>query len=261
MNSFLFLLLLKILHINSSIPNWDMESVSMNLFSTDSTRDEYKYDLYNSDGFLLQKIITKDGDKIKYKNYLTYNGGDGREVDFERFESKYWNQLGVGIVICPKGSFHPYDFYDKKYIKSFEGEGNWDLSCYSHETGYFIMFYAHNGGNYIYYAKGNNGNIKRFDGGFGELYSYKLPEYTNKGKNYEYRLPSLLKWGDYLKLSGYSLILNDDENEIHGNTIQGEKTLIKAKSYTQWSITSDYYLYYFTYNNISDFSSGYSNND
>ena len=74
MNSFLFLLLLKILHINSSIPNWDMESVSMNLFSTDSTRDEYKYDLYNSDGFLLQKIITKDGDKIKYKNYLTYNG-------------------------------------------------------------------------------------------------------------------------------------------------------------------------------------------
>ena len=65
----------------------------------------------------------------------------------------------------------------------------------------------------------------------------------------------------YLKIVGYGIIMNSAENKMNGNTIQGSKTLIKAKSYTQGSITDDYYFYYFTYNNISDFSSGYSNNN
>ena len=36
-------------------------------------------------------------------------------------------------------------------------------------------------------------------------------------------------------------------------------TITEAKAYTQGSIDSIYYFYYFTYNNVSDFVSGYSN--
>ena len=168
-----FFLFIKIILIYSSIPNWNLESVSVNLYSANSEKDEYPYVLYNNDKYLLKKIITKYGDKMKSRNYLTYDGNYGRDVDFERFESKYWNQLEAGKLICPKGSFHPYDFDNNKYIKPFTTEGIWELSCYEHKTGYFIMFYAHNGENSVYYTKGNNNNIKHFDSIKG-LYSYKL---------------------------------------------------------------------------------------
>ena len=88
-----------------------------------------------------------------------------------------------------------------------------------------------------------------------------MPESTNKGHNYEYKFPSLQKKGENLVLSGFNLIMNyENDNEIHTNIIQGSTTIIKAKADTQGSIDSNYYFYYFTYNNVSDFSSGYSNN-
>ena len=122
------------------------------------------------------------------------------------------------------------------------------------------MFYAHNGGNSIYYVKGNNRSIKQVSG-TNELYSYKLPEYQDKGKNYEYRMPSIQKKNGYLKIMGYCLIMNSDESNANANTIQGENGLIEAKSDSRGTISDDNYLYYFTYNDISDFTSGYSTND
>ena len=190
------LIIYQIFLVNSTIPNWNLDNLSVNLFSSSSSENEYKYNLYEADGYVLKKIITKDGDKIKYQNKLFYKVDDyntiERNVDFERIESKYWSQLGTNRLICPKGSFHPYDFDNNEYIKPFDYDGNWELSCYKHDTGYFIMFYAHNGGNSIYYVKGNNRSIKQVSG-TNELYSYKLPEYQDKGKNYEYRMPSIQK--------------------------------------------------------------------
>ena len=259
MNSyFSFLILWQILIIHCSIPNWDIDSLSIELFSSSSTDASYEYILYNQNGYVLKKVITKNSEgKITSKNYLTYNSVT-KEVAFEDIESIYYNQLSSEVLICPKGSFHPYEFYYNYYIKPFDSEGNWELSCYKHDTGYFLVFYAHNGNNALYYVKGNNRDYKR-SSSFTELYGYKLPEWEKKGHNYEYKFPSLQKQGDNLVLSGFNLIMNEGESTINTNQIQGSTTIIKAKADTQGSIDSNYYFYYFTYNNVSDFSSGYSN--
>ena len=93
---------------------------------------------------------------------------------------------------------------------------------------------------------------------FKELYSYKLPEFQNMGHNYEYKFPCLQKRDGNLIISGYNLYMNSDENYMHGNEVQGFTILIQAKADTQGSIDDNYNFYYFTYNNASDFSSGYS---
>ena len=54
--------------------------------------------------------------------------------------------------------------------------------------------------------------------------------------------------------------MNLVENAINSIQMDDNTILIKAKAYTQSSIDSTYYFYYFTYNNVSDFSSGYSDN-
>ena len=262
MKYYLILIFSIIAFIYSTIPNWDMDSTSVNLFSSSSSANSYDYTLYNNNNFVLKKTITKDNGKIKDTNYLTYTtDGTTKKVDFERIESVYWNQLGISIVICPKGSFHPYNFYGGTYIKPFDSDGNWELSCYYHKTTYFLVFYAHNGGYNLYYVKGNTNSFKKYTG-FDELYSYKLPEYEDKGQNYEYKFPSLRKAGKNLIISGFCLIMNSNSNEnaVNGNQIHGSTTIITAKSETRGTIDSSYYFYYFTYNNVTDFSSGFSNN-
>ena len=259
MKYFLCILFLNhFLFIHSAIPTWDINSISVDLFSSSSSQTTYSYDLYNQNGYVLTKKITKNEDgTLSSKNYLTYNSVT-KEVAFEGIESIYYNQLLSEVLICPKGSFHPYEFYYDYYVKPFDDEGNWELSCYLHNTGYFLVVYAHNGNTAFYYVKGNNRDYKKLNS-FTELYGYKLPEYENKGHNYEYKFPSLQKKGENLVFSGFNLIMNSGENSINTNQIQGITTIIKAKTDTQGSIDSDNYFYYFTYNNVSDFSSGYSN--
>ena len=53
--------------------------------------------------------------------------------------------------------------------------------------------------------------------------------------------------------------MNSNENTINGVEVHGQSTITAAKSYTQGSIDTNYNFYYFTYNNVSDFTSGYSN--
>ena len=259
MKYFLCLLFLtQIFYINSALPNWDIDGVPVELFSSSSSQTTYKYHLYNQDGFLLTKIITKNADgTLTSKNELTYNSVT-KEVAFEGIESVHFNQLASVVLICPKGSFHPYEFYYDYYVKPFDYEGNWELSCIEHGTGYFLVFYVHNGGNALYYVEGNNKDYKR-SSSFDELYGYKLYERSDGGTEYKYNLPSLQKRGNDLVISGYSFTMNKGENNVNGNGINGQTTLIQAKADTQGSIDSNYNFYYFTYNNVSDFSSGYSN--
>ena len=259
MEYILYLLFLgQILFINCAIPNWNIDALSVELFSPSSSQTTYLYDLYKKSGFVLTKNITRKSDgTLTSRNQLTYNSVT-KIVAFEGIESVYFNQLQSEVLICPKGSFHPYEFYNDYYIKPFDYEGNWELSCHKHDTGYFLVFYAHNGNKALYYVEGNNRNYARSTS-FKELYDYKLYEYTNEGHNHNYDLPSLQKRNGSLVISGYSLIMNPGESKINGNEIYGKTTIIKAKSDTRGSIDSNYNFYYFTYNNVSDFSSGYSN--
>ena len=215
--NFWLLFLSQIILIHASIPNWNVVNLSKSLFSSSSSSSTYSYNLYNENGFNLTKIITKNSDgTLSSINQLTYNS-QIRTVEFEGIESYYFDQLGSNPLICPKGSFHPYDFYNNNYIKPSDFYGtNWELSCYKHDTGYFLVFYAHNGEHSLYYVKGNNKNFKHSPS-FNDLYAYKLYEYqANSEINHKYDLPSLQKRDNNLILSGYSLTMNSGESTVNG---------------------------------------------
>ena len=119
----------KLIFIFSPIPNWDLENISEKVFSSESSENEHQYILYNKNGYILIKEISKDDGKIKSKNYLSYYENSGKvtqEVQFENIESTYYNELGAKKLICPQGKFHPYDFENNIYIipPSFVENGN-----------------------------------------------------------------------------------------------------------------------------------------
>ena len=249
--------------IFSSVPNWDLESLSVDLFSSSSSDTQYEYILYESYGYVLKKIVTRQDGKIKSVNKLTFTEDSEtytQEVAFENIESTYYQQLDAKRLVCPRGKFHPYNLGTNSYIvpSDFVEEGNWDLSCYKHDTGYFIIFYTNNGDYSAYFKKGDNA-IKRTMAVSFDFFAYKLPDYTNKGHNYKYRLPSIRESGGNLILSGYTLTMNEGESQINGQEPYGTTVLTQIKSNTRAAIDNNYYFYYFTYNDVSDFTSGYSN--
>ena len=136
------------------IPVWDLPSSSIDLLSSSST---YNFQIYSKVAYEinvnLTKVITKNDNNITSKNYLTVNSNT-ITVDFDDIDSHYANKLGCDILICPKGKFHPYDFNNNNYITptEFVERGDWDLRCYFHNTGYFLIFYLMNEyKNFFYY--------------------------------------------------------------------------------------------------------------
>ena len=82
--------------IFSSVPNWDLESLSVDLFSSSSSDTQYEYILYESYGYVLKKIVTRQDGKIKSVNKLTFTEDSEtytQEVAFENIESTYYQQL------------------------------------------------------------------------------------------------------------------------------------------------------------------------
>ena len=70
--NFWFIFLAQIILTYASIPNWDVDNLSVGLFSSSSSGSTYPYDLYNANGYVLTKIITKNSDgKLSSSNQLT----------------------------------------------------------------------------------------------------------------------------------------------------------------------------------------------
>ena len=67
------LLLYNLYFVLPFIPNWDLESQSINLFSSSSTDNQYEYVLYDKYGYVLKKIITKENGKINSINHKSFN--------------------------------------------------------------------------------------------------------------------------------------------------------------------------------------------
>jgi hypothetical protein len=61
---FIILFFYKILFVISSIPNWDIESLSVDLFSSSSSGTQYEYILYNHNNYILKQT--------KYKLFYIY---------------------------------------------------------------------------------------------------------------------------------------------------------------------------------------------
>ena len=165
----LIFFLIQIFFVISPIPTWDFNSQAVNLITSED--DAYYYDIYqkteDSTTVTLWKKIVRENGMISYNKTYVSVGTQSNEVTFEDIDSHYANQLGCSVVVCPRGKFHPYNFYGGTYITpddSFEDQNGWDLRCFNHKSGHFLIFYTNNE-NYNFYSKcascSTNG-IKKF---------------------------------------------------------------------------------------------------
>ena len=132
---------------NSVVPVWDFSSQSTELFS--SQVSSYNYTIYESNSLSLdiklEKVFNRANNIITHKNYLTI-GETIQEVEFEEIDSVYVNELDCSILICPKGKYHPYNFAGDEFIvpDGFKENDDWELKCFKHDTGFFLVFYLNN---------------------------------------------------------------------------------------------------------------------
>ena len=240
----------------SIIPKWDFNAQSIDL--SPSQESNYNYTTYSKDNIRLEKIFTRNNGKITYKNQLTI-GNVTIEVPFDYIGSYYYNLLGCDILICPKGKFRPYIFTNNQSIipSYFEESGDWELKCYKHEAGHFLIFYLMNDGQKNFY----NVNYEYMYGMYGiryksfynNLYDLKLG-YEINGDN-RYIFPTIVKDGEYIKLVGNSLTIYSTQSDLHFSSLLSAH-LIQAKLKTQAYIEDRCYFYFFTYDDINSFSSG-----
>lgn len=232
-----------------------------------SSSSKHEYTIYqgsyNNKRATLKKIIKNNGGNIASKNYLKV---DSTEIDvpFEDIDSFYTDKYEASVLICPKGKFHPYNFYSKVNIQppssNFQEKGNWDLKCYDHFTGHFLVFYFQNK-YYNFYSKcadcNSDNGIKRNSFIDQEIYDYQL-ENGNNGNNYGYKFPTLEKNDNYLKLYLRALSMNYGDANVNCPNKNEKKKITKIKKFTQAYFNSRNCFHYFTYNNIYDFTSGFS---
>ena len=89
------------------------------------------------------------------------------------------------------------------------------------------------------------------------MYDFKLVNLEYNNDRNPYPMCALVKWDNYIQFIGTKLNLANNDAIFIQNEIG--KTLIEAKKYSQANFLSDTNdFFYFTYNNIYDFSSGFS---
>ena len=239
-----------------TIPSWKFTNLAIDLLPGNTK--SYNYSLDSSNGINFEKQIFKGSENITSKNVLTF-GGYTRDVLFESIESTYQNQLRCSYIVCPNGKFHPKIFENGIDIipSAFEEFGDWNLRCYRHDTGYFIIFYANNNWRNMILTKDSGASWITYRNVQGELYDFKLTQGSN-GNNGEYAMMHIGSEGGYLKMFGRNLILKTSNNEnvdINGDVY---KDICKALSKTQaFFFRENDIFYYITYNE-THLESGYS---
>ena len=246
------------------IPEWDLSKAGEDLLGTS---DKVTYTICHRELYgvklLMEKVITRNSSsgEITTENYVTI-GDKRKKVKFEQVESFY--DIFGKYIICPKGSYHPYDFTNEEDFKPKEVDvgDNWDLNCYKHiNAEYLLVFYLMNGshknihltytGNIDWYAGISLSNI--------EIYDYLLK--STKTNNI-YQMMGLLKNGGNIELRYLKATLEKGENNqrIAQDT---PNSIITAEKYSQATFkhsSDNEYFYYFTYNDISDLNTGYTPN-
>ena len=253
---FLFMNLLNL--FISIVPTWNFQNSAVELLSSDKNSHEF---LTDGNNCKIKKIITKNNEngEITYEKYLIQNGIDKGKVDYENADYYSNTILDSSNLICPRGKFYPYYYGSNDYLKytSFTENGDWNLKCFNHNNGCFLMFYLNNKKDNFFLMK-KDISLMKVSGYYGkELYDFLL-ENSQKYHNYGYKL-AIIYSDNYLILRGSSLIMNSNNNKVIDKADIGKTLkLTKAKNYSQAYFTSDYNFYYFTYNDVSDFLGGYS---
>ncbi len=164
--SFLLFLIL-IQDYFSNAPNWNVTTSLTDLLPSGTTSITYTIDerkgWYAADD-KLEKTITKTSEGITLENkYIlkaNYGGATkfSGEVEFESIESFYLNVDGEtsNPIICPKGSYNPYEILGGTSIQEIEHysstwitNSKFELKCYYHRHGPFLVFYLMNKESYV----------------------------------------------------------------------------------------------------------------
>ena len=263
-----------IVFVFTLLPIWDLKNSSIDLLNTGDCSHEYTilntrmYDLTTT----LKKKITRNNGKITQVNTIkiiehisdteTSEIIPETNVEFENIESFY--KLNGLKVLCPQRNFNLVDINNNLNTIEFSDwtkDDYWDLKCYYHRMGYFLVYYLINGNNEIQAFKESNQTWLKYDSIqiYDEMYDFKL---INKEYGSSYNGPfsfmALIKDNNYIKLFSSKYKFNGGIS-LDTNTT---KELIESKMHTKGYFNSDSNnnFYYFTYNNILDFSSGYSTN-
>ena len=261
MKNIFFLFICKLTNIIFCvIPLWNFEASTINLLSNENS---HTYTIYTgsacaSNNILLEKTITKSGNSITEKNYITVSGYK-TETNWEGIESVYC--ISNQIYICPKGKFHMNKYEESNFYpytpNGFSYNDDWDLQCYYQENeGYMFMGYL-NKYNKFYAYKFNqnswNGNTELYNG----LYDFKWTYICNDNKEYPMVYISL-KDG-YFKLIGAKMTVKGSENYVSRNDVGSQKDIAQALTYSNAYFSNNRYdFYYITYNKEPpSFISGY----
>ena len=244
-----------ILFTLSSTPSCNFDEIVVDLLSSSS---RYEYTIYEKNNYginvILKKMITKTGNSISSQNYLTVDSVT-KLVDFENIHSYYPNQLNTSLIICPKGKFHPYDFDSGNFIihSDFESSDNWDLRCFLHDTGYFFVLYGY-GEKENFFSSYNNNALTKINLYKAYLYDF-IYENGNNNDNGEYKIATVHTYYNQITII-YSIFYLKSDYEGRNNLKR--QNIINAGIYSGAIFDENNYLYFFTYNSISDFTSGYS---
>ena len=252
---FLFINLLN--SIFSVVPNWDFYNSAIDLLSSSSS---YSFTI-DGDNCQIEKIISKENDgSISYKKYLSYEGNTIQK-DYEKATYYSTTVFGVSKLVCPRGKFQPYDLNNNMEIelKDFIGQEDWDLKCFNHQCGYFLIFYLNNKKVYLYYSY-DSVSINKLPKWLGEeLYDFIIED-GPASLNYKFKFTIIHLDNGNLVLLGSSLIMNTATTDKKFDKVNtgGTKVLIEAKDFSQAYFTSDKKVHFFTYSDVSNFLGGYS---
>ena len=270
----------------SVLPSWNIANSAYDLLNG---KDSYTYQIDHrnnwyaaSDNF--NKTITKNANgEITHKNKFTlyplnYDENDKKfenEVEFEAIESFYRDTKSKTTtpLVCFRGNHGPYKVTDYTTLTEITpSDVNWrktdkfDLKCYFHRSqgGHFLVYYLMNGVTYLLQLESSElKTINRYRfSNIDEIYDFKIlnrPNFDDGSEKEYYPFMGLVKMGEYLRLIGLKFYFT--KTDPNTQNIDSYKDLLKIKSHTQayfhvFHFNNDFY--YFTYNTIYDFVSGYS---
>ena len=272
MKIYILLLILcsMIFQVLSEIPVWNFESLSIDLLSENSSFEYTTYEVEDNDNNLniqLKKVINKtDNNNFIIKNYLTVNS-ETKEVEFDDIGSYYPNIYESNLIICPKGKFNPYDFENEFeiIIQDLIESDDWDLKCELQCNNYLLIFYLRNNNPNFFYVYSptnkmmttNNDGLMSFAIKVTDIYDFRLDNECEEGKNeYNFRIISntLISM-----IYFFSASLKFDGETVTADTPKVAKTIASpGTNYhgATFDKNDDTIIYYFFYNNFSDFLCG-----
>ena len=220
----------------SVVQQWNFDNSAIDILAS-SDSASIKVIEETTDGLFvkLYKYLAKEGGSVVYRKYLTvsYYGSskcNDLEVNFDKIGS--YHHFEDDTIICPKGKYNPHYVKDNAYstldptsLSGFNDNGDWELKCFTHEQGYFIVVYLMNGQPNFYY-KSSGGGWGKLDT-HQEIYDMKMG--IKLSNNDEYALGYLVKTEDKIKLLGAKYTIKP--GDIRRNDCGAYVEIMDARTY------------------------------